>query len=83
MYSNYAQIKIGKIAQMASELYYYYNFSLQNFNFGNDTLELMIYLQFNSYCKKIVKFLMKYTLEEYDTIFKNIVEGLALRFYIK
>ena len=50
-------------------------FDLPNFNFYNVTKLIIIFLQFNSYCKITIKFVTINISEEYDTIFERIIES--------
>ena len=63
------------MTQMISQVCYLLWFDFWNFNFGYVTLEFIIFLQLNHYCKTIIKFLMKNKCEEYDTTFEKDIDG--------
>ena len=48
--------------------------SLRSFNFVNITLEFIVFLQFNLYCKMIIKFLIENTYEKHDIVSKRVFE---------
>ena len=63
------------MTQMVPKFYYLLRFGHSNFNSDNIIYKLLIFLQLNSYCKIIVKFLTK---KKHRTMSKKVSKGNSM-----